>query len=82
MQGVAVIPQRHSAVGRHVVNVDILVDVNDEFALRVDLDEDLLLVHGLDDLPDIAALFLQQLQLLSQKAHCKRDGVSVTGLRG
>ena len=35
----------------------------------MDFDEDLLLVHGLDDLADIGALLLQMLQLLAQHSH-------------
>ena len=38
------------AVGGDVVDVDVLVHIDDEFALWVDLNQHLLLVHGLHHL--------------------------------
>ena len=38
------------AVGSDVVDVDVLVHIDDEFALWVDLNQHLLLVHGLHHL--------------------------------
>ena len=69
MKSVAVIPESHSAVGSHIIDVDVLVKVHNKLALGMDLDQDLLLVHGLDHLADVAALLLQVLQLLPQHPH-------------
>ena len=71
MQCVAVVPECDAAVGRDVVDVDVLVHVHDELALRVDLDQDLLLVHGLDHLPDVGSLFLEELELFAQAPDLK-----------
>ena len=55
VKGVAVVPERDSAVGGDVGHVDVLVDVDDELSLGMDFDEDLLLVHDLHNLADVRA---------------------------
>ena len=55
MQRVAVVPERHPAVGRHVVHVDVLVKHHHQLALGVNHHQNLLLVHRLDHLAHIAA---------------------------
>ena len=69
VQGVAVIPQRHPAVGSDVIDVNILVDVDDKLSLGVNLHEHLLLVHGLHHLANVAALLLKMLKLLTKHSH-------------
>ena len=66
MQRVAVVPERHPAVGRHVVHVDVLVKHHHQLALGVNHHQNLLLVHRLDHLAHIAALLLQMLQLFAE----------------
>ena len=63
VQGVTVIAQGHSAVRGHVIDVDVLVYIHHKLPLWVNLDQHLLLVHGLHHLPHISALLLQVLQL-------------------
>ena len=53
VEGVAVVPERDPAVGGDVCDVDVLVDVDDELALGMDLDQDLLLVHHLHHLAHV-----------------------------
>ena len=66
MQRVAVVPERHPAVGRHVVHVDVLVKHHHQLTLGVNHHQNLLLVHGLDHLAHVAALLLQMLQLFAE----------------
>ena len=66
MQRVAVVPERHPAVGRHVVHVDVLVKHHHQLALVVNHHQNLILVHRLDHLAHIAALLLQMLQLFAE----------------
>ena len=47
----------------------------------MDFDEDLLLVHGLDDLADIGALLLQMLQLLAQHSHLYVNNLEIKALK-
>merc|ERR1719220_3384143 len=69
VQGVAVIPQCHPAVGGDVIDVNVLVDIDDKLALRVNLHQHLLLVHWLHHLDNIAALLLKVLELLAKHSH-------------
>ena len=69
VESVAVIPERDSAVGSHIVDVNVLVKIHNKLALGMDLHQDLLLVHGLDHLAHVAALLLQVLQLFPQHSH-------------
>ena len=66
VQLVAIVPQRDAHRRRELVDVDCRVDVRHVFALGVNLDEDLFPAHKLDDLADVRAGLLQQLQLLTQ----------------
>ena len=58
VQQVAVVLECHARIRRYLGYVDVLVDVDHELALRVHLDEHLLLVHRLDDLAHVRALLL------------------------
>merc|ERR1719162_2325309 len=49
VQHIAVAAESNASIGLAVFNVDILVDVNHILALLSNLDEHLLLAHGLDD---------------------------------
>ena len=82
MQRVAVVPERHPAVGRHVVHVDVLVQVHHELALGVNLDQHLLLVHGLHHLAHITALLLQMLQLFAEHSDLRIQLISLSLKRG
>ena len=78
MQRVAVVPERHPAVGRHVVHVDVLVKHHHQLALGVNHHQNLLLVHRLDHLAHVAALLLKMLELLAQHSNL---GVQLVPLR-
>lgn len=64
VQRVGIVPHGDTGVGLKVVDVDPLVEINDVFALGIDLDQDLLLTHLLDDLSDVRTRLLQMIQLL------------------
>ena len=64
VQRVGIVPHGDTSVGLEVVDVDPLVEINDVFALGIDLHQDLLLAHLLDDLADVRAGLLQVIQLL------------------
>ncbi len=53
VERVRVVSKRHATIRRHVVDVDVLVDVDDEFSFRMNFDEDFLLVHRLHDFSDV-----------------------------
>ena len=61
VKGVAVVSQSDATVGGNVGNVDVLVDVDNEFSFGMNLDQNLLLVHHLDNLANVGALLSLQL---------------------
>lgn len=69
MEGVAIVAEGHPAIGRDIVDVNVLVEIDHELSLGMDLDQDLLLVHGLDHFAHVGSLLLEQLELLAQHAH-------------
>lgn len=68
MQRVRIVTKGHPCIRLEVINVNILIDVDDILSLRVDLDEHLLLAHGLDDLADVGAGLLEVVELLAEHA--------------
>ena len=57
--------------------------INNRYPLTfwVDFDEDLFLVHWLDDLADIGALLLQMLQLFAQHSHLQVNELKIKVLK-
>jgi hypothetical protein len=54
MQRVSVVAQSHAQVGLDVLQLDqLVVEVHDILALRLHLDQDLLLAHQLDHLTNV-----------------------------
>ena len=47
------------------------------FPFGLDLDEDFFLAHDFDDLADIAAGFLEELEFLAQEAHACVEGIAL-----
>merc|ERR1719195_1463450 len=66
MESITVISQGNSAVWSHVIDVNVLVKIHHELSFGMNLDQDLLLVHGFDNLTHITTLLLQMLQFFSQ----------------
>ncbi len=77
MDGVRIILERDAGVGLEVVNVNVLVDVDDVFSLRVDFDKDLLLTHLFDDFSNVRAWFLEVVEFFAQHADFGVEGVAV-----
>ena len=69
MKGVAIIAQRHTRVRCALRDLNVLVDVDNVFALGPNLHQHLVLAHLLHHLTYIRAWLLKQRQLLPQHAH-------------
>mmetsp|Transcript_28705 Transcript_28705/g.56057 ORF Transcript_28705/g.56057 Transcript_28705/m.56057 type:complete len:250 (-) Transcript_28705:165-914(-) len=69
VKDIAVVTEGDAEVGLDLGDINRLVQVNHILALRIHLDENLVLAHGLDDLANVAARLLQQLKLLSEHPH-------------
>mmetsp|Transcript_13197 Transcript_13197/g.33484 ORF Transcript_13197/g.33484 Transcript_13197/m.33484 type:complete len:417 (-) Transcript_13197:74-1324(-) len=77
VEGVGVVAEGHAGRGGDGVDVDGFVDVDDVFALGVDLDENLLLGHHLDDLADVGAGLVEKDQLLSKVSDSRVELVAL-----
>lgn len=71
-------PQCYSQIRPQILELDVIRKVDNVFPLWLGLDEHLRLPHELDDLSDVAARLLEQLELLAQEADA---GVQVVALR-
>ena len=72
-----VAPQGHAEVRPEVLELDVVAKVDNVLALLPRLYEHFGLSHDLYDLSDVAAWFLEELQLLAQQAHA---GIEVVPL--
>ena len=71
MEGVGVVSESYSSPCCHLANVNVFVQVDDVFALWVDLHQHFVLAHQLDDLTDVGTGLLKELQLLTKHSNCK-----------
>lgn len=73
MQSVTLVAESNPGIGCDVIDVDVLVDVDDEFSFGMDFDQNLLLVHRLHHLANVGTLLLEKLELFSQHSYCKNN---------
>mmetsp|Transcript_56794 Transcript_56794/g.164778 ORF Transcript_56794/g.164778 Transcript_56794/m.164778 type:complete len:390 (+) Transcript_56794:14-1183(+) len=77
VQDVAVAAEGDPGVRLAILDGDVLVLVDDILALLPDLDQDLLLAHGLDHLAAVRRWLQEHVQLLAEEAH---PGVQLVAL--
>ena len=76
VQCVRVVPQCHPGVGLEIVDVNVFVDVDDIFPLRIDLYEHLFLPHGFNHFTDVGSGLLEMMELFAEHAHCGVEFIS------